>query len=68
MSARAITMDGAFLGRLAGVVFTIVAAHPVLLDNTAALRLMNVNHILVCEVRDRKLISMSRILFTNVVS
>jgi len=49
MSARAITMDGAFLGRLAGVVFTIVAAHPVLLDNTAALRLMNVNHILVCE-------------------
>lgn len=68
MSARAITMDSAFLGRLAGVVFTIVAAHLVLLDNTAAVRLMNVNHILVCEVHDSKLISTSRILFTNVVS
>lgn len=42
-------MDGAFLGCLAGVAFTIAAAHPVLLDNTAALRLTNVNHILVCE-------------------
>ena len=61
-------MDGAFLGSLAGVVFTIAAAHPDLLDNTAALRLMNVNHILVCEVHDRSLISRSRFLLTNDVS
>ena len=43
--------------------FTIVAAHPVLLDDTAALRSMNVNHTLVCEVHDRTLISTSRFLF-----
>lgn len=68
MSVRAVTVDDAFLGRLAGVAFTSVAAHPVLLDNTAALKLMNVNHILVCEVHDRTLISTSCFLFTNIVS
>jgi len=66
MSARAITGDGAFLEHPEGVVITIVAAHPVSLDNTAALRLMNVNHILVCEVHDRSLISTYQCCFLTV--
>lgn len=49
MCVHAITVDDALLGRLADEVSTIAAAYLDLMEDTAVMRLMNANHILVYE-------------------